>query len=106
MTYTDGSTGTLDLSFTDWTLGGGGGSVQYGNEVVARTAYRNIAGGGRDPVATYVFATEPFSAPEEGHRGCAAAPQPGPASVHAGDPLNSPASQSSWRRTWTASPPS
>ncbi|WP_329344028.1 GH92 family glycosyl hydrolase [Streptomyces sp. NBC_00663] len=64
VTYTDGSTGTLDLSFTDWTLGGGGGSVQYGNEVVARTAYRNIAGGGRDPVATYVFATEPFSAPE------------------------------------------
>ncbi|MCX5360147.1 GH92 family glycosyl hydrolase [Streptomyces sp. NBC_00124] len=64
ITYTDGTTDTTDLSFTDWTRGGGGGSVQYGNEVVAEAAYRNIAGGGRDPVATYVFATEPFTAPE------------------------------------------
>lgn len=64
VTYTDGTTDTTDLSFTDWTQGGGGGSVQYGNEVVARTAYRNIAGAGRDPVATYVFATKPFTAPE------------------------------------------
>jgi predicted alpha-1,2-mannosidase len=61
--YTDGTTDTTDLSFTDWTRGGGGGSVRYGNEVVAEAAYRNIAGGGRDPVATYVFATEPFTAP-------------------------------------------
>ncbi|MER6180464.1 GH92 family glycosyl hydrolase [Streptomyces sp. NPDC001652] len=63
VTYTDGTTDTTDLSFTDWTRGGGGGSVRYGNEVVAEAAYRNIAGGGRDPVATYVFATEPFTAP-------------------------------------------
>ncbi|CAL9587492.1 GH92 family glycosyl hydrolase [Streptomyces sp. enrichment culture] len=64
VTYTDGSTGTTELAFSDWTLGGGGGSVQYGNEVVARTPYRNVAGAGRDPVATYVFATRPFTAPE------------------------------------------
>lgn len=64
VTYTDGSTDTVDLSFTDWTLGGGGGSVRYGNEVVARTAYRNVPGAGREPVVTYVFATEPFRAPE------------------------------------------
>lgn len=64
VTYTDGTTDPIDLSFTDWTRGGGGGSVQYGNEVVAEAAYRNIAGAGRDPVATYVFATEPFTAPE------------------------------------------
>ncbi|WP_225826272.1 GH92 family glycosyl hydrolase [Streptomyces naphthomycinicus] len=63
-TYTDGTTGTLDLSFTDWTVGGGGGTVQYGNEVVARTAYRNVAGADKDPVATYVFATEPYRAPD------------------------------------------
>ncbi|MGW4735393.1 GH92 family glycosyl hydrolase [Streptomyces shenzhenensis] len=62
--YDDGSTGTVDLSFTDWTVGGGGGTVQYGNEVVARTAYRNVAGADRDPVATYVFATRPYPAPE------------------------------------------
>ncbi|KOX02910.1 GH92 family glycosyl hydrolase [Streptomyces sp. NRRL B-3648] len=63
VTYTDGTTGTVDLSFTDWTVGGGGGSVQYGNEVVARTAYRNVAGADKDPVATYVFATKPYQAP-------------------------------------------
>lgn len=63
VTYTDGTTDTTDLSFTDWARGGGGGSLGYGNEVVAEAAYRNIAGGGRDPVATYVFATEPFTAP-------------------------------------------
>ncbi|MFJ6392013.1 GH92 family glycosyl hydrolase [Streptomyces sp. NPDC091972] len=64
VTYTDGSTGTVELAFTDWTVGGGGGTVQYGNEVVARAAYRNVAGADRDPVATYVFATKPFTAPE------------------------------------------
>ncbi|MFJ8080032.1 GH92 family glycosyl hydrolase [Streptomyces sp. NPDC096205] len=64
VTYTDGSTDTAELAFTDWTLGGGGGSVRYGNTVVARTAYRNVAGADRDPVATYVFATRPFRAPE------------------------------------------
>ncbi|MFF7984981.1 GH92 family glycosyl hydrolase [Streptomyces sp. NPDC007901] len=63
VTYTDGSTATLDLSFTDWTIGGGGGTVQYGNEIVARSAYRNVAGADKDPVATYVFATKPFEAP-------------------------------------------
>ncbi|WP_327432476.1 GH92 family glycosyl hydrolase [Streptomyces sp. NBC_01236] len=63
VTYTDGSTDTVDLSFTDWTVGGGGGTVQYGNEVVAKTAYRNVAGADKDPVATYVFATRPFTAP-------------------------------------------
>lgn len=64
VTYTDGGTDSVDLSFTDWTVGGGGGTVQYGNETVARTAYRNVAGAGKDPVATYVFATKPFTAPE------------------------------------------
>jgi predicted alpha-1,2-mannosidase len=62
--YTDGTTATVDLSFTDWTVGGGGGTVQYGNEVVAKAAYRNVAGADKDPVATYVFATRPFTAPD------------------------------------------
>ncbi|MFF4047345.1 GH92 family glycosyl hydrolase [Streptomyces chartreusis] len=64
VTYTDGGTDTIDLAFTDWTVGGGAGTVQYGNEVVARAAYRNVAGADRDPVDTYVFATKPFTAPE------------------------------------------
>ncbi|MEU7059762.1 GH92 family glycosyl hydrolase [Streptomyces sp. NPDC046197] len=63
VTYTDGSTDTADLSLTDWTVGGGGGTVQYGNEVVATTTYRNVAGADKDPVTTYVFATKPFEAP-------------------------------------------
>ncbi|WP_316752701.1 GH92 family glycosyl hydrolase [Streptomyces herbicida] len=63
VTYTDGTTDAVDLSFTDWTVGGGGGTVQYGNEVVAKSAYRNVAGADKDPVATYVFATKPFEAP-------------------------------------------
>ncbi|MEU6308418.1 GH92 family glycosyl hydrolase [Streptomyces chartreusis] len=64
VTYTDGGTDTIDLALTDWTVGGGAGTVQYGNEVVARAAYRNVAGADRDPVDTYVFATKPFTAPE------------------------------------------
>ncbi|NEA97729.1 GH92 family glycosyl hydrolase [Streptomyces sp. SID13726] len=64
VTYTDGSTDTVELALTDWTVGGGGGTVQYGNEVVARAAYRNVAGADRDPVATYVFATKPFTTPD------------------------------------------
>ncbi|MFD4523304.1 GH92 family glycosyl hydrolase [Streptomyces sp. NPDC058470] len=63
VTYTDGSTELVDLSFTDWTVGGGGGTVQYGNETVAVAAYRNVAGADKDPVKTYVFATKPFAAP-------------------------------------------
>ncbi|MFF2363509.1 GH92 family glycosyl hydrolase [Streptomyces sp. NPDC058122] len=64
VTYTDGGTDSVDLSFTDWTVGGGGGTVQYGNVTVAKAAYRNVAGADKDPVATYVFATKPFTAPE------------------------------------------
>ena len=64
ITYSDGTTDTIGLAFTDWTVGGGAGAVQYGNEVVAKTAYRNVSGADKDPVATYVFATRPFAAPE------------------------------------------
>jgi hypothetical protein len=63
VTCADGTTEAVDLSFTDWTKGGGGGSVRFGNEVVAETAYRNVAGADKDPVSTYVFATKPFAAP-------------------------------------------
>lgn len=63
VTYTDGGTDSVDLAFTDWTVGGGGGTVQYGNVTVAEAAYRNVAGADKDPVATYVFATKPFEAP-------------------------------------------
>jgi len=53
----------IDLSFSDWTLGGGGGAVRYGNLVVAKSAYRNQPGGGKEPVATHIFATKPVTFP-------------------------------------------
>ncbi len=63
ITYADGTTEAIDLSFSDWTLGGGRDPVQYGNLVVAKTPYRNQPGGGKEPVATHIFATRPFAFP-------------------------------------------
>ena len=58
ITYTDGSTQSFQLGFSDWTLGGGGESVSFGNAVVARCAYRNTVdtASGRENVATYLYA--------------------------------------------------
>ncbi|WP_344842112.1 GH92 family glycosyl hydrolase [Kribbella ginsengisoli] len=63
LTYSDGSTAPIDLSFSDWTLGGGGDTIHYGNLIVATTPYRNEAGGGKDNVTTHIFATAPFTFP-------------------------------------------
>jgi hypothetical protein len=41
----------------------GGDTVPLGDVVVATTPYRNEAGGGRDAVATHIFATAPFTFP-------------------------------------------
>ncbi|WP_051939828.1 GH92 family glycosyl hydrolase [Phaeacidiphilus oryzae] len=56
VTYTDGSTSTGTLVFSDWTLNAGSSQAAAGDTVVAKTAYRNTASGGRDQVNTYVFA--------------------------------------------------
>ena len=45
ITYSDGSTQTFQLGFTDWALGGGKAPLSYGNQVVASTTYRNGASG-------------------------------------------------------------
>jgi predicted alpha-1,2-mannosidase len=55
ITYTDGTTSTAPLGFTDWTLGGGGGGLQFGNTVLATLPYRNCAGG-QQTIKTYIFA--------------------------------------------------
>jgi len=55
ITYTDGSTSTATLGMSDWTLGGGGGSPQFGNVPVAATPYRNGSGGSQS-ITTYIFA--------------------------------------------------
>lgn len=60
ITYTDGSTQTAQLAFSDWTLGGGSSQPSYGNTVAVKTAYRN-AGAGQDQTAAYVFASAPIS---------------------------------------------
>jgi hypothetical protein len=45
---------TFTLGFSDWTLGGGGGSLQFGNQTAVTTSYRN-AGTQKQNIATYVF---------------------------------------------------
>ncbi|WP_329123743.1 GH92 family glycosyl hydrolase [Streptomyces sp. NBC_01465] len=61
VTFTDGTTGTADLSFGDWTLPGGGSDPVFGNTVVGK-APRNQGGGQGGPA--YVFATTPFQVPD------------------------------------------
>ncbi len=60
ITYTDGTTQTAQLGFSDWTLGAGSSSPSFGNTVAVQTSYRD-AGTGQDQVATYVFASAPIS---------------------------------------------
>jgi predicted alpha-1,2-mannosidase len=60
VTYTDGSTQTAQLGFSDWTLAAGSASPSYGNVVAVKTPYRN-AGTGEDQTATYIFASAPIS---------------------------------------------
>jgi len=56
ITYTDGSTQTVHLGMTDWTLGGGAISApSYGNTIAVTTNYRNTSNGGRDTVKAYLF---------------------------------------------------
>ena len=59
--YTDGSTQSVTLSFSDWTLNGGSASVQSGNTTAVTTSYRNSQSGTADQVKTYVFATTPVN---------------------------------------------
>jgi|GEM_PF-484105 len=56
ITYTDGSTQTFTLAFSDWTLGGGGQQLLPGESIAAKTLYRNTTNG-PEQVATYVFFT-------------------------------------------------
>ncbi|PZF62576.1 hypothetical protein DEI92_03660 [Curtobacterium sp. MCBD17_034] len=55
--YTDGTTSTLTLGFSDWTLNAGSSQPTAGEQVVADSAYRDTSSGGRDPVHAYLFTT-------------------------------------------------
>ncbi|WNI26177.1 GH92 family glycosyl hydrolase [Streptomyces sp. ITFR-16] len=61
LTYTDGTTQEAEVGFSDWTLGGGTEQPSFGNTVAVHTAYRDVQGGGTDPVGTEVFATAPIA---------------------------------------------
>jgi len=61
VTYTDGSTQNVPISFSDWTLGGGGASVLAGDTTVATMSYRNQAGASSNSISTYLFATRPMN---------------------------------------------
>jgi hypothetical protein len=55
ITYTDGTKQPFALGMSDWTLGGGGGQLMFGNVKAITLPYRNSVGGPRDPVTTYLF---------------------------------------------------
>jgi predicted alpha-1,2-mannosidase len=61
VTYTDGTTQSVPVTLSDWTLGGGGNSLSAGNSIAVTTAYRNQAGTSSDSTKTYVFATAPVN---------------------------------------------
>ena len=61
ITYTDGSTQTAQLGFSDWTLAAGGEPLAYNNQIAATLAYRNSVGGMPQTVTTYVFSSAPVA---------------------------------------------
>ncbi|MGW5062481.1 GH92 family glycosyl hydrolase [Streptomyces sp. NPDC004096] len=61
LTYTDGTTQQAEIGFSDWTLGGGSQTPSFGNTIAIHTTYRDVQGGGKDPVGTEVFTTAPIA---------------------------------------------
>ncbi|MBA2394670.1 MAG: cellulase family glycosylhydrolase [Ktedonobacteraceae bacterium] len=59
ITYTDGSTQTFGLGFSDWTLNGGKVSPSYGNTISYTSAYRSSphVSGGKLSGKAYIFYT-------------------------------------------------
>lgn len=64
ITYTDGTTSTASLGFSDWTLSGGRGQVAFGNKIALSTPYRNGSGGQQQQVRAMVFASAPIALAE------------------------------------------
>ncbi|MET8043592.1 GH92 family glycosyl hydrolase [Micromonospora sp. NPDC005215] len=62
-TFSDGSTASIPIQLSDWTLGGNAnGTPSYGNIIVAKTAYR-LQGTSRDGAQPFLFATAPYQLP-------------------------------------------
>ena len=64
ITYTDGTTSTAALGFSDWTLSGGRAELAFGNRIALSIPRRNGSGGERQDVRTMVFASAPISLAE------------------------------------------
>ncbi|NMO49927.1 ATP-binding protein [Actinoplanes sp. TBRC 11911] len=63
VTFSDGSTATTPIQYSDWTLGGNaGGTPSFGNIVVAKSAYR-LHGTDKDAAVPFLFATTPYQIP-------------------------------------------
>ncbi|MEE4544150.1 lectin [Streptomyces sp. V4-01] len=61
--FGDGTSQNVQLTFSDWTLGGGSATVSAGNTIAATAAYRNHAGAASDSVKSYLFASAPVALP-------------------------------------------
>ncbi|MER5548548.1 lectin [Streptomyces sp. NPDC002589] len=61
VTYTDGTTQSVPLGLSDWTLSAGAASPRADNTVAVTMPYRNHAGNASDSTKTYVFATTPVA---------------------------------------------
>ncbi|WP_225978576.1 GH92 family glycosyl hydrolase [Gandjariella thermophila] len=62
ITYTDGSTQTADVGFSDWALGGAANNpVSFDNRIVATMPYRNSVSGTAQRLTVYLFATAPIT---------------------------------------------
>src|SRR6185295_6677078 len=62
-TFSDGTTATIPIQMSDWTLGGNpNGTPSFGNIVVAHAAYR-LLGTSRDDAQPFLFATAPYQIP-------------------------------------------
>jgi predicted alpha-1,2-mannosidase len=56
VTYTDGTTQQMPMTFADWTLGGGADSVPPSDTIAVATPYRDLTSGIRQPMRTYIYA--------------------------------------------------
>ncbi|HEX4788756.1 MAG TPA: lectin [Actinospica sp.] len=59
--YTDGTSQSVPITFSDWTLGGGGSAVVASDSIAVTTSYRNQSGASSDSVKSYLFATDPMN---------------------------------------------
>jgi hypothetical protein len=62
VTYTDGSTQTAEVGFSDWVLGGAANlPPSFDNRTVASMPYRNNSSGEPQQLEVHVFATAPIA---------------------------------------------